>query len=46
MFFPKCPKCGGKSVSAEGDTVSYGNRHIKLFAAGQRKPKVKQPVAI
>lgn len=34
MLFLPCPKCGGKVKSAEGETVSYGNRHLKRFAAG------------
>lgn len=34
MFYPKCPKCGSESTSAEGDSVSYGNRHLKRFASG------------
>lgn len=35
MFFPKCPRCGGKTQSAEGDAVAYGNRQVKRFATGQ-----------
>ena len=34
MFFPKCPRCGGKSKSAESDTISYANRHVKRLASG------------
>lgn len=33
LHFP-CPKCGGKVESAESDSVAYGNRHLKQFAAG------------
>lgn len=34
MLFPKCPRCGGKSETAENDTVTYGNRQVKRFAGG------------
>lgn len=34
MLFPKCPRCGGKSETAENDTVTYGNRQAKRFAGG------------
>lgn len=33
LHFP-CPKCGGKVESAESDSVSHGNRHLKRFANG------------
>lgn len=34
MLFPKCPRCGGKSESAEGNAVFHGNRQLKQFAHG------------
>jgi hypothetical protein len=34
MLYPKCPRCGGKSTTAENDTVSYANRHMGRFARG------------
>ncbi len=28
MFYPKCPRCGGKTESIEPDTIEYANRHM------------------